>query len=123
MKKGCIFRSVVYLIIVTAVIIYLVDKYGKPVYESSKNKLEQVFIEQLESQILKTASESISDSLKNSFEKKVKEIRSSDNILDTNKINTLVGEIKYYLESQSKDLKDISKLKEIILDYEQRKKD
>lgn len=123
MKRGCLLRSIIYIVFIAGVIVYLVEKYGIPVYESSKQKIEEVFLEQLQTQILDNAASNLADSLKTVLSGKVKNIRMDDELLDTNKINRLVGDIKNYIETHSDEIGDINKLKEIISEYEQRKKD
>ncbi len=123
MKRGCFLRSIVYLIIIAAVVIYLIDKYGKPVYETSKQKLTEVFLEQLEDQFTALNTESISDSITAIISGKVNEIKYSEQLPDSTKIANLVDEIKNYIDKNSDEITDLSKLKEIITDYEQRQKD
>ena len=121
MKRGCLLRSVIYIVFIAGILVYLVEKYGVPVYESSKQKIEKVFLDQLQSQIIDKTTSSFTDSIKSEIAERVNDIKTDNGIIDTNKLNKLVGDIKDYLETHSDDIGDISKLKEIIIEYEQGK--
>jgi hypothetical protein len=121
MKKGCAFKALIYFILITAVVVYLVEKYGKIVYEDSKEKIQRTFIEQIEAQVNNFSREGLGDSLSGSFMKKVDELKSNREA-DTEKFERIIGGFKLFLDTNTVDRQITSKLKEIIADYEQREK-
>jgi hypothetical protein len=70
MKLGCIFKSLVIIIVLIGTTFYLYEKYGKDIIEVGTEKAKQMAVEELEKVLEEFSTETLSDAMK----AKVKEL-------------------------------------------------
>jgi hypothetical protein len=121
-KKGCLLRSVALIIVFSAILVYLFDKYGKQFYESSKDKIYRSFIAQLESNLNDISVEVISDSIKTNFIRKIDSIKQTDVASAKNEFDKVIADLKKYINENSAKQENFDELKKIVEEYEQFKK-
>ena len=121
MKRGCLIRTFLYLIIAAAVVLYLVEKYGKPIYEESKENIKQSILTKLDNQLNDFTGSSVQDSLTGIVKEKVNQLKSESQI-DSIKFDQVISDLKSFLAESKIDSQLSFHLKEIISEYEQRKK-
>ncbi|MBU1098166.1 MAG: hypothetical protein KKB34_16905 [Bacteroidetes bacterium] len=121
--KGCIAKLFFFIIIFAAVVVYIIDKYGKDYYETSRERINKSFVEQLEKQFNNLTTDLIDDSLKTSIKNKLETFK-SENVRNTSKkLNDVIKDINNYLDKHKSNSQEIKHIKKMIKDYEQRKKD
>lgn len=121
-KKGCLLRTIGFFVIIAAVLVYFFDKYGKEFYESSKEKLYESFVTQLEDQIKSISTDAISDSIKNNFQDKLTSLKRADLQTSHKDMKNIIDEIKSYIDKNTEKIDNFDELLKIIKDYEQREK-
>ena len=70
MKLGCLFKTLVLIIVILGTTFYLYDKYGKDFFELGKEKAKKMALEEIENVLNEFSTETLSDAMK----KKVKEL-------------------------------------------------
>ena len=121
-RKGCLLRTAGLLIIFVGIAVYLFDKYGREFYETSKERIYNEFISELENKIFDAASVSISDSIKNNFMDKLASLKEMDLQSSKKDINKALTDIKNYIDSNSNKIKNFDEILKMIKDYEQAEK-
>lgn len=112
MKRGCITRAFIFIIILLGIIIYIVEKYG-PIVEESIKKETIKFAETTILDEIKKAKQSIfSDSLKILVSNYLENLSSQTEEEIKTKTDSLSKEINSVLEDSEINLDEFEKLRE-----------
>ena len=121
-KKGCVFKIFFILVILAAVVFYLFDRYGTELYKTSKEIVTEKLISDLENKINEFSFDLPSDSLNIAVVDKLKKLKEIDFSIVDNKADSLLKDIKQFIDSNSSKIYESEELKRILENYEQREK-
>ena len=123
MKKGCFFRSIIFIIITIGIIAYIYKKYGNEIIESGKVQIKEFVAEKIQKSIDSITESVEKDSLQKSLDKLVDDIDASNIKLNSDDFDKLRERFNELIDSNKIDFGNIEELRNLIKEYERTEKD
>ncbi len=123
MKKGCFFRSIIFIIITIGIIAYIYKKYGNEIIESGKVQIKEFVAEKIQKSIDSITESVEKDSLQKSLDKLIDDIDASNIKLNSDDFDKLRERFNELIDSNKIDFGNIEELRNLIEEYERTEKD
>ncbi len=123
MKKGCFFRSIIFIIITIGIIAYIYKKYGNEIIESGKVQIKEFVAEKIQKSIDSITESVEKDSLQKSLDKLIDDIDASNIKLNSDDFDKLRERFNELIDSNRIDFGNIEELRNLIEEYERTEKD
>ena len=123
MKKGCFFRSIIFIIITIGIIAYNYKKYGNEIIESGKGQIKEFVAEKIQKSIDSITESVEKDSLQKSLDKLIDDIDASNIKLNSDDFDKLRERFNELIDSNKIDFGNIEELRNLIKEYERTEKD
>ena len=123
MKKGCFFRSIIFIIITIGIIAYIYNKYGSEIIESGKVQIKEFVAEKIQKSIDSITESVEKDSLQKSLDKLIDDIDASNIKLNSDDFDKLRERFNELIDSNKIDFGNIEELRNLIKEYERTEKD
>ncbi len=118
MKKGCILKSIFFLIILVGVGYHLYKEYGRDFLEESKEELLSLEYEDILEEIELIPKSDYTDSLKQALDEMI-ELAESETVEESREqVDETLASIREYLEDNELDLEEYNEIKKLIEEYE-----
>ena len=123
MKKGCFFRSILFIIITIGIIAYIYKKYGNEIIESGKVQIKEFVAEKIQKSIDSITESVEKDSLQKSLNKLIDDIDAKNIKLNSDDFDKLRERFNELIDSNKIDFGNIEELRNLIKEYEGTEKD
>ncbi len=123
MKKGCFFRSILFIIITIGIIAYIYKKYGSEIIESGKVQIKEFVAEKIQKSIDSITESVDKDSLQKSLDKLIDDIDAKNIKLNPEDFDKLRERFNELIDSNKIDIGNIEELQNLIKEYEGTEKD
>ncbi len=123
MKKGCFFRSILFIIITIGIIAYIYKKYGSEIIESGKVQIKEFVAEKIQKSIDSITESVDKDSLQKSLDKLIDDIDAKNIKLNPEDFDKLRERFNELIDSNKIDFGNIEELQNLIKEYEGTEKD
>lgn len=123
MKKGCFFRSIIFIIITIGIIAYIYKKYGNEIIESGKVQIKEFVAEKIQKSIDSITESVEKDSLQKSLNKLIDDIDAKNIKLNSDDFDKLRERFNELIDSNKIDFGNIEELRNLIKEYERTEKD
>ena len=118
MKKGCIVKSVFFLILLIGVGYHLYKEYGRKFLEESKEELLSLEYEDILEEINLVPESDYTDSLKMALNEMIEMAESETVEASQEQIDETLSSIREYLDDNELDLEEYNEIKKLIEEYE-----
>ena len=123
MKKGCFFRSILFIIITIGIIAYIYKKYGNEIIESGKVQIKEFVAEKIQKSIDSITESVEKDSLQKSLDELIDDIDAKNIKLNSDDFDKLRERFNELIDSNKIDFENIDELRNLIKEYEGTEKD
>ena len=123
MKRGCFFRSFLFIIITVGIIAYIYKKYGNEIIESGKVQIKEFVAEKIQKSIDSITESVEKDSLQKSLNMLIDDIESKNIKLNSDDFDKLRERFNELIDSNKIDFGNIEELRNLIKEYEGTEKD
>ena len=123
MRRGCFFRSFLFIIITVGIIAYIYKKYGNEIIESGKVQIKEFVAEKIQKSIDSITESVEKDSLQKSLNMLIDDIESKNIKLNSDDFDKLRERFNELIDSNKIDFGNIEELRNLIKEYEGTEKD
>ena len=118
MKKGCILKPILLVIVFIGIVSYLYKKYGDEIIESGKDRIKEYVEEKIQNSIDQLTDSVEKDSLQKSFTQLLSEIDTKNISINSDDYDKLLHKFNELMDLNKIDIKNIDELRNLIKEYE-----